>query len=155
MALISTSNQYTQQTGVSKQGVSTGVNTLFFEGVTATADVGTINFIMLPPGRLRILTQQSGFLCANMVAAANISIGTSAYTATNGVTVAAAPAVLKAVGLVNACVLANAPTLLANVANAGLLIDSLDGVGIYGTVATNNTVANGTYSGWITYSYLG
>jgi len=155
MAVIANSTQYAQQTTINKTGLCSGVNTLYFEGVTPTADVGTINFVKLPPGRMRIITQQSGFLCANMVATANICIGTSAYTAANGIAVAAAPAVLKAVGLVNACVLANAPTLFANVANAGLLLDSLDGVTIYGTVNQANTVVNATFSGWVTYSYLG
>jgi hypothetical protein len=149
------SNQYTQQTTISRGGLPCETKTVFFEGATATADTGTINFIKLPPGKLRVMTHMSGFLCANMAATANISIGTAAYTAANGAAVSAATAALKAVGLVNACVLANAPTIMANVANAALLLDSLDGVTITGTVSTANTVVSNTYSGWITYSYLG
>jgi hypothetical protein len=155
MAVIANSNQYDQQTTINRAGLPTETKTIFFEGITPTADVGTINFVRLPPGKLRILTHLSAFLCANMAATANIAIGTAAYTASNGVAVAAATAVLKAVGLVNACVLANAPTLLANVANMALLVDSLDGVGITGTVSTANTVVNATFSGYITYNYLG
>ncbi|MEN6537924.1 MAG: hypothetical protein ABFD60_07840 [Bryobacteraceae bacterium] len=149
------SNQYANQISVQRSGSPGELKDFFFEGVTATADTGTINFVKLPPGRLRILPGLSQFLCSNMAATANISIGTAAYTATNGAAVAASVDALKAAGLVNACVLANSYTIMANVANTGLLIDSLDGVTITGTVTTANTAVNGTYSGHIAFTYLG
>jgi len=155
MAVIANSNQYATQTTINRTGISSGVRCLYFEGATATADVGTINLIRLPPGRMRILPKLSGFLCADMDADANISIGTAAYTATNGATVVADVDALKTLALVNTCVLANARTIMQQPANGGLLVDSLDGVTITATVVSANTVAANTFSGWIAYSYLG
>lgn len=145
------SNQYTNQISVLRDGEPGKTRTVFFEGVTATAATGTIYFVKLPPGKIRILPGLSSFLCSNMAGGANISIGTAAYTASNGAAVSAATAALKAVGLVNACVLANSYNIMANVANTGLLLDSQSGVDITGTVTDANTAANGTYSGYITY----
>ena len=149
------SNQYTNQTSVLRDGEPGETRIAFFEGVTATADTGTLNLIKLPPGKLRILIKESGFFCSNMAATANISLGTSAYTASNGAEVSAATAALKAVGLVNAVTGIANYQCLANVANGALLLDSANGVTITGTVSTANTAVNGTFSGWITYSYLG
>jgi hypothetical protein len=149
------SNQYGNQISVSRDGEPGQLRSRYFEGVTATADTGTINLIKLGPGKIRILPGLSSFLCSNMAATANVSIGTAAYTANNGTAVAAATAALKAEGLVNACVLANSYSIMANVANTGLLVDSLSGVTITATIGTANTAANGTYSGYITYVYLG
>jgi hypothetical protein len=149
------SNQYENQISVSRDGEPGEMKAKYFEGVTATAATGTINFIKLPPGKIRILPGLSSFLCSNMAATANISIGYAAYTAANGTAVVADVDALKAEGLVNACVLANSYNIMANVANTGLLLDSMAGVTITGTVGTANTAANGTYSGYISYVYLG
>lgn len=148
------SNQYTNQISVLRDGEPGDMKSKYFEGVTATAATGTINFVKLPPGKLRVLPGLSSFLCSNMAAGANISIGTAAYTAANGTAVVADVDALKAAGLANACVLANSYTIMANVANTGLLLDSLDGVVVTGTTDAN-TAVNGTYSGYVTYVYLG
>lgn len=149
------SNQYANQISVLRDGEPGETRIYFFEGVTATADTGTLNLVKLPPGKLRILVKESGFFCSNMAATANISVGTSAYTASNGAAVAAATAALKAVGLVNAVTGIANYQCFANVANGALLLDSANGVTITGTVSTANTAANGTYSGWVTFAYLG
>lgn len=145
------SNQYTNQTSVLRDGEPGQSKTFFFEGVTATAATGTIYLTKLPPGKLRILPGLSSFLCSNMAATANISIGYAAHVASNGAAVTADVDALKAEGLVNACVLANSYNIMANVANTGLLLDSQSGVDITATVGTANTAVNGTYSGYITF----
>ena len=149
------SNQYALQTTVRRSGEGSVLQSMFFEGVTATADTGTINLIKLPPGHIRILPGLSQFLCANMAGTANISIGLSAYTATNGAAVAADVDALMATALANTAVLANSYNLMANVANTGLLVDSLDGPTVTVTVTTANTVVNGTYSGHIAFVRVG
>lgn len=152
MAVISNSTQYTQQTTVNRTGLTTGTKTLYFEGSTASAATGTINFIKLPPGKIRILAAQSSLIMANGAATANIAVGTAAYTAANGTAVAAATASIQAARLINAHVVATSNLVPVN---AGVLVDSLEGVVITGTVSTANTAANGAYEGYITYSYLG
>lgn len=155
MTTVYESNQYANQTSVSRDGEPGETRIAFFEGVTATADTGTINLIKLPPGKLRILLKESGFFCSNMAATAQVSVGTSAYIAANGATVTAAVAALKAAAVANAVTgIANYQCLI-NTANGGLLLDSQKGVTVTATVSVANTAANGTYSGWITYSYLG
>lgn len=155
MTTTYSSNQYTLQTSVRRNGEPGEMKSRFFEGVTATADTGTINLVKLPPGKLRIFPGLSSFLCSNMAATANISIGYAAHTASNGAAVVADVDALKAEGLVNACVLANSYNIMANVANTALLLDSLDGVTVTATVGTANTAVNGTYSGYITFAYMG
>lgn len=156
MALISTSNTYTTQTtAANRTGISSGDRSLFFEGVTVAATTGHINLIMVPPGRVRVLPKLSGFIMANGAATAEVSIGTAAYQASNGVAVAAVADSLMTAALVNTCVLGSARTIMTMPANGGLLLDSVEGVGITATVTVANTAANGTYSGWITWSYLG
>ena len=155
MTTTYSSNQYANQIAVLKDAEPTKAYTRFFNGVTATADTGTLNLLVLPPGKIRIYPYGlSGFLCANMAEGANISIGLSAYTAANGAAVAAAVDALMAAALVNTAVLANAPTLMANVANGGLLVESMSGVTVTATVTDAATAANGTFSGWLTYSVL-
>ncbi len=149
------SNQYTNQTGVLKDAEPTVARTRFFNGVTATADTGTINLLVLPPGKLRIFPYGlSGFLCANMAEAANISIGLAAYTAANGAAVSASVDALMTAALVNTAVIANAATLMANVANGALLVESMSGVTVTATITDAATVEAGTFSGWLTYTTL-
>ena len=149
------SNQYTNQTSLLKDAEPIAARTKFFNGVTATADTGTINLLVLPPGKVRIFPYGlSGFLCANMAENANLSIGLSAYTAANGAAVAADTAILMAAAYVNTAVIANAPVLMSNVANGGLLVESMTGVTVTATVSDANTVAAATFSGWLTYTCL-
>lgn len=155
MATTFNSNTYANQISVLRDGEPGETRTRFFEGATGSADTGVINLVKLPPGKLRILTKLSGFLCANMGANANVSLGLNAYTAANGAAVAAANAVLGASAAANTYTLANFTTSMNNVANAGLLVDSMSGVVVRATVADGNTVANNTYSGYITFAYLG
>lgn len=155
MATTFASNQYTNQTAVLKDSEPVKARTKYFNGVTATADTGTINLVVLPPGKLRIFPYGlSGFLCANMAENANISVGLSAYTAANGTAVAANTDILMAAAFANTAVLANSVNLLANVANGGLLVETMKGVTVTVTVLDAATVAAGTYSGWLTYTTL-
>lgn len=150
------SNQYANQANVLKDAEPVKAHTKFFSGLTATADTGTINFLVLPPGKIRIFPYGlSGFLCANMVSDANISMGLSAYTAANGQAVAANTDIIMTAALVNTAVIANAATLMANVANGGLLVESMSGVTFTATILDAATVADGTFSGWLTYTTLG
>lgn len=152
MAVISNSNQYTKQISVLRAGEPGEQKSLHFDGVTASAATGEINFIKLPPGKLKIQAALSSVIMANGAATANLAVGTGAYTASNGAAVAAAPAAIQAARLVNAHVVATSNLVPVN---AGVLVDSLSGVTIYGTISTANTAANGAYEGYITFTYLG
>ena len=155
MATTFNSNQYANQIGIEKSTSPVVAHTKFFNGVTGTADTGTINLLKLPPGRIRIFPYGlSGFLCANMAENANMSIGLSAYTAANGVAVVADVDVLMGSAFVNTAVIANSVNLMANVANGGLLVESMEGVTVTVTITDAATVADGTYSGWLTYTVL-
>lgn len=148
MAVIASSNQYTLQMSVRRSGDFPK----FFEGIIPVANVGTITCLRLPPGRIRIFPYESRWQSANMVANATVSVGYDAYTDANGAAVAANAVALLAntasgAGAVN--------TALAAPANGGLLIDSQSGVTITATVATANTVANQTFSGYIDWVGLG
>src|SRR5574343_461690 len=131
MATNFQSNQYANQVSISRSGSPCEPFKFFFEGVTATADTGTIYLVKLPPGKIRILAKDCGFLCANMAATANMTIGYDAYKAANGVAVSADVDALVAESLVNAHTgIANWATGFVLPANGRLEIDSLDGVTI-------------------------
>jgi hypothetical protein len=150
------SNQYANQIAVSRSGSPSVYEKRFFEGATASAITGTINLIKLPPGKIRILPKDCGFMIANGAATANMSIGYAAYTAANGVAVAADVDALVAEALVNAHTgIANWATGFVLPANGGLEIDSLEGVVMTCTIGTANTAAAGEYSGAIGYLKLG
>ncbi len=149
------SNQYTNQTSIGRSGEVGRGRTVGFEGVTASAATGTIYLIKLPPGRLRVISKLSGFLMANGAAGANVALGYAAYTAANGTATAANTVHFKAAGLVNAVGdLVNASCFTAPT-NGMALFDTQDGVDIIATISDANAAANGTFSGWVTYSYLG
>lgn len=145
------SNQYTNQISLGRSGEPGVVKKKCFEGVTASAATGTIYLIKLPPGKLRVVSKQSGFLMANGAATANVSLGYAAHTASNGAAVAANTVYFKAAGLVNAVGdLANAACFTAPTNGMGLF-DTLGGVDLTATITTANTAANGTFSGWVEF----
>ena len=152
MAVISNSTQYTAQQSVARSGEPGDTRTFFFSGTTVNAAQGEINFITLPPGRIRVIPGLSSLIMANGAATANVSVGHAAYKAANGVAVAANAVLLQAARLVNAHIAATSNLVPVN---AGVLFDSQDGIVIQGTVSTANTAANGAYEGTIVFAYLG
>lgn len=130
------------------QYVTSGVYT---HAAAAGSGTGEINLFTLPSGRVRVLTDLSRIVTTQFGAAATLSLGHRAYVGTDGVTVVESAALFGSALAAGGGALDAALTIPA----AGYHdFDSLDGVTLFGTVASGNIEATDTVELHLTYVLL-
>jgi hypothetical protein len=116
-----------------------------------TASAGDISLIKMPPGKVRILVDQSWVVCPAGTATSDLDIGWGAYTGTDGVAVAADGDGLAASVDVGGGAIDQALTLPANGIKE---IESRDGFDIVCSFDTADSPASGDLLVTIVYMVL-
>ena len=115
----------------------------------AGAGTGTINLVVLPPGKITIYPDLSRLVTSQFASAATISLGTRLYTNESGTDVAESAASLTSAAAAGSGALDQAFVLPA----IGFVdYDTQYGLTIFATIASGNIETDDTIDGFVAYS---